>query len=821
MASNVRILQSSFGGGEVSPEMFGRIDDVKYQSGLALCRNFIIKPQGPAENRAGFGFVCEAKDSSRRVKLITFTYSITQTMVIEMGPLYMRFHTEGATLLDGNGAPYEIATPYAEADLFGIRYVQSADVLTLVHPNYAPRELRRLGAALWQLAVINFVSPVPAPSNVAAVSNGKGTDYTYRYVVTAMDANGITESEPSAVVSCVNNLFANGAANTISWARSAGAPPPPPPPAPPAPSGPTLAPLTPGWVYVLVNPGQQWPILPVGVPGVSFDDDFEDDDFYDYFDWARDYPRAGTPIHPLPTISEVQAFFADYDAGRPAYAPYHHIYDEYNPGIITIDPPAPAPGSPGGPVAGDPALPAGGVRYNVYKQQGGLYGYIGQTHGTSLVDDNIAPDMSMTPPIYDAVFNAAGNYPGAVSYFEQRRVFASTINQPQNIWMTRSGTESAMSYSLPVRDDDRVAFRVAAREASAVRHIVPLTELLLLTSSGEWRVTSASSDAVTPTSINVRPQSYVGANDVQPVVVNNTTIYSAARGGHARELAYNWQANGFVTNDLSLRAAHLFDNLDIVDMAYAKAPQPVVWCVSSSGKLLGLTYVPEQQIGAWHQHDTDGVFESCAVVAEGNEDRLYVVVRRVIKGRQVRYIERMASRRFTSPAAAFFVDCGLTYRGTPSQHIRGLAHLEGRTVSILADGTVHPPRVVKGGAIDLDVAASTVHVGLPIIAEIETLPITVQQLDGGFGKGRVKNVNRLSLQVYRSSGIWVGPDAASLTEFKPRTREPYGAAPALKSEEISLVLSGKWCASGQILVRQVDPLPLTIVSIAAEVALGA
>jgi len=134
-----------------------------------------------------------------------------------------------------------------------------------------------------------------------------------------------------------------------------------------------------------------------------------------------------------------------------------------------------------------------------------------------------------------------------VSYFEQRRCFAGTTNRPQNIWMTKSGTESNMSYSLPTRDDDRIAFRVAAREANTIRHIVPLTQLLLLTSSSEWRVTSVNSDAITPTTISVRPQSYVGASNVQPVLINNTLIYGASRGGHVRELAYNWQANGFVT----------------------------------------------------------------------------------------------------------------------------------------------------------------------------------------------------------------------------------------------------------------------------------
>jgi hypothetical protein len=466
------------------------------------------------------------------------------------------------------------------------------------------------------------------------------------------------------------------------------------------------------------------------------------------------------------------------------------------------------------------AAVTGASRYNVYKLQGGLYGYIGQTAGLSIVDDNISPDLGKTPPIYDSVFNAAGDYPGAVSYFEQRRCFAGTTNKPQNIWMTKSGTESNMSYSLPLRDDDRIAFRVAAREANTIRHIVPLTQLLLLTSSAEWRVTSVNSDAITPSTISVRPQSYVGSSNVQPVIINNTLIYGAARGGHVRELAYNWQASGFITGDLSLRAPHLFDTFDIVDMAYAKAPQPVVWFVSTSGRLLGLTYVPEQQVGAWHWHDTDGVFESCTVVAEGGEDALYCVIRRTINGNSVRYVERMASRQFTDQADAFFVDCGATYSGVPADVISGLDHLEGKTVSILADGAVHPQRVVTGGSIILDIEASTVQIGLPIEADLQTLPLAVQLQDGSFGQGRFKNVNKVWLRVYRSSGIFVGPSASELTEVKQRTTENYGTPPALKSDEIELTLTPSWAAGGQVYVRQSDPLPLTVVSLTVEVAMG-
>lgn len=681
----IRTLSRSFAGGEVTPEFFGRIDDVKYQTGLAKCLNFIPLPHGPAANRPGFAFVREVKTSSKRTRLIPFSFSTTQTMVLEFGENYIRFHTDGGTVLSG-GAPYEVATPYPEADLFDIHYVQSADVLTLVHPNHAPRELRRLGATNWTLTTISFTPNISAPASItvtATRADSPNNLQDYFYKVTAVGEDGIEESFASAAgqTNITNNLLQTGAFNTITWSAVTGA-----------------------------------------------------------------------------------------------------------------------------------------LRYNVYKQDNGLYGYIGQTDGLTFKDDNITADLSETPQQVNNPFVGAGNYPSAVSYYEQRRAFAGSTNKPQNLWLTQSGTESNLSYSLPTRDDDAISFRVAAREANSIRHIVPLQDLILLTSSAEWRLRSASGDAITPSSVSVSPQSYIGANNVQPVIINNTMLYCAARGGHVREMGYNWQAGGFLTGDMSLRAPHLFDSFNLVDMAYSKAPQPICWFVSSTGKLLGLTYVPEQQIGAWHQHDTDGTFESVAVVAEGDEDVLYAVIRRTINGSAKRYVERMRTRQFVDPADAFFVDCGLTYSGVPADQISGLGHLEGKTVNILADGAVHPTRVVTGGAVTLDVEASKVQIGLPITADLQTLPLAFETQ--ALGQGRVKNVNKVWLRVYRSSGIFVGPNPNELVEAKQRTIEPYGSPPALKSEEISVVLTPTWADNGQIYVRQSDPLPLTIVSMTLEVSIG-
>ena len=100
------------------------------------------------------------------------------------------------------------------------------------------------------------------------------------------------------------------------------------------------------------------------------------------------------------------------------------------------------------------------------------------------------------------------------------------------------------------------------------------------------------------------------------------------------------------------------------------------------------------------------------------------------------------------------------------------------------------------------------------------LPVAIALKDGSFAQGRFKNVNKVWLHVYRSSSIFVGPGPDELVEAKQRTTEPYGSPPRLKSEEIQIVLTPTWADSGQIYLRQADPLPLTVVNITAEVALG-
>lgn len=876
----IRNYQRAFNGGEVSPSMFSRIDDGKYQTGLALCKNFLVEPQGPIANRPGFAYVNSVKEPSKPPRLIPFTFSSTQTMVLEVGEKYIRFHTEGATVLGNNGLPYEVTTPYMIKDVFDIHYVQSGDIMTLVHPYYPPKELRRYGPTDWRLVDINFRSTLSPPTNVTAVQsiNGEVTnkeDYTREYAVTALLADGSQESARSSSASLKCNPYGNGAYNTISWNASSGA---------------ALYRVyrNQGGIWAYIGQTTSLSIVDENIaPDASITPPIYDDSFsmakgiesvsvtsqgsgYDSYKYVSGYENkvydetgniflenAKIPYTPWPlTVEswgeyEVKKYMriTVYDRGgsgtgataRPIFevqSGYWNLVDIEitNGGSNYVNPWAKIEyytwrgnkkwyvseqmpltlsydevkvscevDDPTGIGAVLTPLVSGGKVTGIRIDSGGT----GYTNPKVRITANRGSGATATATVTSS---GSGDYPGAVSYFEQRRWFAGTPTRPNHLWATKSGTESDMSYSLPSQDDDRIAVRVAAREANRIRHIVPLSQLMLLTGSAEWRVSPLNSDAITPSSMSVRPQSYVGANNVQPLVVGSSMIYAQERGGHLRECGYSYEAGGYITNDVCLRAPHLFDNLTIVDMAYAKAPYPVVFALSSNGKLIALTYVPEQQVGAFSTIETNGEFKSCCIVSEGDEDVLYVTVSRIINGMSRCFVERMHERQYTKLEDCMYLDCSGTYRGEPKTEISGLTWLEGETVSILANGSVEPRQKVVNGKITLNQASSIVHVGLAYNADVQTLPVALALQDGSYGSGHRKNVTEMHFRIVNSSGVKAGPSFDKLTEYPARGIELAGSPPSPTTGEISLSVNGKWTKDGQICVRQGNPLPLRIIS---------
>ena len=178
----------------------------------------------------------------------------------------------------------------------------------------------------------------------------------------------------------------------------------------------------------------------------------------------------------------------------------------------------------------------------------------------------------------------------------------------------------------------------------------------------------------------------------------------------------------------------------------------------------------------------------------------------------------VATARLERDLPAPLRNTGLTSYEVARNTISNLNYLEGKTVSILADGAVHPQRVVSGGTIVLERAASVAHIGLQYNSDLQSLPLALQV--EAFGQGRVKNINHVWLRVLESSGIFAGPSADKLIEAKQRTTEPYGEPPRLKTQDIKIMLTPTWQDNGQLFVRQTDPLPLTVVALTLEVAIG-
>lgn len=777
-------LYRSFAGGEITPEMFGRLDLTKFQTGLALALNFLTLPHGPAARRPGTYFVNQARyaytpSTNRPVKLRPFIFSASQAYVLEFGDGYVRMHSKDGT---------ELEAPKAVAGL------------TLANPGVFNIAAHGYSAGDWL-----FADEFP-DSTLADKINGR-----FFIVDTVPDAAHFTLRAPPT--------FGAGAGTVLSTAG--------------------LDPFSSGRVrrvYTLAAP-----YLGTDMLNYAQSNDVMTITSTTY--QTRELKRLGTANWQFAGVSFAITLAAPGGVGAVATipTPTNPTTQSYVVTAVAADlttesvASTPATCSNNLTLAGNFntiswSAVVGAARYYVYRLRGGTYGFVGQTTGLSLVDDNITPDVVTTPPTSGITLNTgAGDYPAAVTYYERRRWFGGTGLKPQNFWATRSGTEANLSSSIPAQADDALELRIASQQQQSIRHLVALQDVIALTASGEHRIFSDGGPVLNLETISVKPQGATGASLVQPALANDRALYVQAQGSYVRELAFDPSGVGrFTSENVSIMAPHLFDGYTIVDLAYCRAPVPVLWALRSDGVLLGMTHMPEQQVYGWHRHtcgahDVNDVpfIESICALPENNEDVLYLAVRRRLgDGYFSVNIERLTPRHFIDQGSAYFVDCGLTYSGTAVTRITGLWHLEGLTVDIVADGADMPRQTVVDGAITLDAAASTVHIGLNYVSDLMTLPQSYEGAPAS-GQGTMKNVSKVFLRVKASVLAKAGPRFDKLRDFPAReVSDPYGSPPALRTAELGITLDPSWTTDGAICVRQDRPLPLTVCAIAHDTATG-
>lgn len=758
-------IQRSFTAGEISPSLQSRADLSKYTNGLSLCENFIVRSQGGVYSRPGMRFIGEVDDSSKRTRLIPFQFNTEETYILVFEDLKMSVIRNGAFILDG-ASRFELVTPYTESQLPRLGFTQSADVMTLVHHDHNPANLSRLDHDNWTLADINYAPTIDPPefstgATVKAISN-------------------ITKANP-AVVTATGHGFVNG--NLISIKDVLG--------------------------MTEVNDRDFSIVI---VDNDKFELVGEDSTSYSFYTSGGDASRQNG-------ITTVGSGEGDYDKT------YTYVVTAVDlNGVESL-------------VSASTSLTVkslsttAGIRlqweavtgadyYRVYKDPSNntaIFGWIGDSRNVTFDDFNIAPLTSDSPPTDRQPFSDANAKPASVTYYQQRQIFANTLDQPQTVFTTQTNNFKSMRVSSPTKSDDAVTFTVSSQQVNEIRHIISIESLILLTSGGEFRMTEGQNQVLTPSTIGVRPQSYNGSSHVPPVIIDDTAVYVQEKGTKLRDLNFN--GDKYAGNDLSIMSEHLFKGFTIVEMAYADEPYGVIWCVRNDGVLLGLTYQREHQVWAWHHHTTDGEYESIASIAEDGRDAVYVVVNRTIDGSTARYVERIEPRFDDTAADVFAVDSGLSYNGAPVTNFAGLDHLEGKAVDVLADGVVIKNMTVVDGSVTLSRAASKVHIGLPYIPVIETLDVDAGSMVETL-KAKQVSVSQVTIETLESRGGWVGgvtdDGSYDMFEIKPRYDSDGYDPMDLRSLKEEVSIDPGWPQGGKIRIEQRDPLPLTITSIIPE-----
>ncbi len=306
---------------------------------------------------------------------------------------------------------------------------------------------------------------------------------------------------------------------------------------------------------------------------------------------------------------------------------------------------------------------AGASEYHIYKAHSpngnvGTYGYVGTSSTTNFYDDGITPDLLDQPPQARALFNAAGLYPGAIANYQERRVLGGSTTEPETIHASRTADQKNFTKSMPSQDDDAITWTLKSKQVNRIQHLVDAERLFAFTSGGEWVIRGGEDGMIRPGEINALNFSKHGSGTLPPIVIDRRILYVQARQAIVREIVQNEVGAGYIGANLTLLSSHLFKGHTIVDWAYQEEPYSVIWCVRDDGVLLGLTTLYEEQVLAWHRHDTDGLVESVCVIPEGDQERLYLVVNRD----GVRMVERLAVRELAMEDG-IFMDSALSYDG--------------------------------------------------------------------------------------------------------------------------------------------------------------
>ena len=412
-------------------------------------------------------------------------------------------------------------------------------------------------------------------------------------------------------------------------------------------------------------------------------------------------------------------------------------------------------------------------------------------------------------PRKEDVWSSTRGYPISACFYEGRLVLGGTKSKPQSLFMSKSS--DFFNFDIDDGDDDEAIFAtISSRNLTDIVDVYPGRNLQIFTSGAEFAVTSRP---VTPSNINVQPQTSHGANRVEVQDVDGSTLFIDRHGKSLLGFVYSFNEDAYVTDDRSVLASHLINQP--VDMALlaGTASDDANWLfiVNSDGNATILNTLRSQDINGYTQWKTDGDIKSVCVV----DDELYISVERTINLVTRLYIERWDFD--------YMLDCSVKNTRTGSD-VTGLEHLNGEEVSVLVDteNYVLDRRTVSSNKIVLDSNeeySGDYEVGILFAPTIKPMPLNTN-LGSGANQMRLKKIVRMNLRVYESSGITIDGVAVPIRAFgeagatSPLSPEPITPTSGIIEDVYDI---NGWGREVVPTISTPDPTPMHIQMIEYEV----
>jgi hypothetical protein len=758
--AKVSPIQFSFNAGELSPLGQARVDIDKYKSACDILENAIPQVLGPARKRPGTRFVRRTKDSTKNTRLIPFQFSETQAFAMEFGDFYIRLHADGGTVLVGSPPAYSGATNYVVGDLVssgGVNYYCMTPVVAVAPPS----------SGVWHPQPATGELEIPSPYGhlfLRQLNFAQSADVVYithpLYPVRKLSRFSATRWViEDAAFKWPGFLDENTTATTIAASGATG----------------SITLTASADLFVAEHVGT---VFSLSITPASL-----------YDQWTQGVVFAAG--------ERVQY------QGR--------VYEKDGSGGTTGSRP---------PLHTEGTVSDGGVDWTYLHSATGFARVTGFTSAT-VVDAEVVvmlPTTSATKRWAEGAWSLLRGYPRTVTFYDDRLWFGGTTHRPQTLWASVVGDYENFQYGTI--DDDAVSYTINTQDLNTITWISPGKVLAVGTTGGEFTVGGNNlNDPVTPTSIRILPQTPYGcAGLVRPLRIASSTLFVQREGRTLREYTYNFDTDSYVAPNLNRLAEHITE-AGLVDIAYQQSPDQIVWTPDANGRLLGFTYERAEDVVGWHRHNIGGAVESVLTLPhwDGDQDVLWLVMRRTINGVEERYIEFM--EKYLTDSDSFFVDSGLTYDGAPTTTITGLSHLEGREVAILADGSVHPSRTVSGGSVTLQRSASVVQVGIPYTMKVRTLRMEAGAQDGT-AQGKTQRINSLVMRLYETGpGLFYG-DGVTMDEL--HLRRPGDAmdapVPLFTGDTEFLPFPSGYDKGATITIEHRLPLPCTLVALMPQLS---